>query len=136
MSFELFNYAEIKDKIRDIINNQSDNLKKIQEISSLHNNIIPQYLINYIINFLPEGNNSIAIHQPKSIEGYTGIDVDKNNILRSRGFIGKRELEEKKYPKAIHHINILFNNAGNARVFYKYQGSIKFLRTERNDQRI
>lgn len=48
--------------------------------------------------------------------------------MRARGFIGKRELEPEKYPEAIHHINILHNENGKARVFYKYQGNIRFLK--------
>ncbi len=98
---------------------------------------LPDFLINYIENFCPAGEESIAIHSPRSIAGYADKkgEIDKATITRARGFIGERELELPKYPNAIHHIHILYNESNKARVFYKYQGSIRFLKTPgKNDQ--
>lgn len=135
MSFELFNnYELVADNIMKILNKDTiSNLQKIGALSELlGENKVPQYLIDYIKNFLPSADRSIAIHEPKSISGYKDNElIDKENIVRPRGFIGKRQLEVDKYPEAIHHINILFNDAGNARVFYKYQGSVRFLKTSK-----
>jgi hypothetical protein len=57
--------------------------------------------------------------------------VDKATITRTRGFIGNRELELDKFPDAIHHINILYNDQNKARIFYKYEGNIRFLKTSK-----
>ena len=132
MSFGLFDFDE--DKLQVILNKKEAPIAKLKMISELlGNDSLPPYLISYIETFLPSGNKSIAIHEPKSIAGYTDKEgeVDKATITRSRGFIGNRELELSKYPDAIHHINILYNEDGKARIFYKYEGNIRFLKTTR-----
>jgi len=129
MSFELFDYASVKDAIREILENSHVlNLRKIKAISKLlGSNKLPQYLIDYIENFLPNADNLIAIHEPKSIMARKS-GTDHQTITRTKGFIGDFELKE--YPNAIHHIFVLYNNEYNARVFYKYQGNIRFLKTQ------
>ena len=132
MSFDLFKYSSVKNSIEEILNESDDsNIKKIKNLSQLLGaDQLPQYLIDYIENFLPKADSSIAIHEPRSISRYTDSDsVDKENISRPRGFIGQREKEPGKFPNAVHHINIFFNDSDKARVFYIYQGSIQFLKT-------
>jgi len=77
------------------------------------------------------GDESIAVHSPKSIAGYADKpgEIDKATITRTKGFIGDPQLEKGRYRNAIHHINILHNDRGKARVFYKYEGNIRFLKT-------
>ncbi len=128
MSFEMFEYN--KDSLDEIIQMETPNIHKIKALSELlGEDKLPKYLIEYIENFLPDGQNSIAIHNPKSIEGYKDSITDQKSITRTKGFIGQRELEIKKFPNAIHHINVLYNSENRARVFYKYQGNIRFLKT-------
>lgn len=130
MSFELF-HINIPD-IEEILKNGKDEVSKIKALSALlGDKHLPGYLISYIEGFLPEGNKSVAVHAPKSIKGYVDKkgEVDKATITRSRGFIGNRELEQDKFPDAIHHINILYNEQNLARIFYKYEGNIRFLKT-------
>jgi hypothetical protein len=66
-----------------------------------------------------------------SISGYSDKDgeMDRATITRTKGFIGKSQMEVTKYPDAIHHINIFVNDSGKARLFYKYSGSVRFLKT-------
>lgn len=128
MSFELFDYSSISDAINEILEKGSiTNLQKTRALSELLGvNRLPQYLINYMENFLPNADKSIAIHEPKSImERKSGTDHE--TITRPKGFIG--DFDTNKHSDAIHHIFILFNDTGNARVFYKYKGSIRFLKT-------
>jgi hypothetical protein len=130
MSFSLFDFNI--EQIKNVISQNRTTKDKLQDLSSLlGQDHLPPYLISYINSFLPLGDKSIAIHEPKGIDGYTDKDgeVNKATITRARGFIGKRELEQAKFPNAIHHINILFNELGKARVFYKYEGNIRFLKT-------
>lgn len=132
MSFGLFDFDA--KKINKIIQQKDKNLSKLNALSQLvGDDNLPQYLLNYINTFLPSGDASIAIHEPKSISGYSDTDPETNKkaITRTRGFIGKRELEPAKFPDAIHHINILYNEGDKARVFYKYEGSIRFLKTSK-----
>lgn len=127
MSFELFDYSE---EVEQIINEENTNFKKLVKLSTiLGKKKMPDFLLNYIEHFSPNDDQSIAIHGSKSIIGYK--DADQNRIERSRGFIGNYELEANKYPNAIHHIKILYNESKKARIFYKYDGSIKFLKNLR-----
>lgn len=135
MSFQLFDYDETD--IRDVLNQDIKPIQKIKALAALlGKDCLPAYLISYMESFCPEGDESIAVHAPKTIAGYTEKvgEMDKATITRTKGFIGDREMELAKYPNAIHHINILFNETGKARIFYKYRGNIRFLKTpKKND---
>ncbi len=130
MSFALFDYKE--NEVKEITD---ANIKPIQKLKALAELLgeecVPGYLINYIENFCPLGDKSLAVHPPISISGYTQKDgeMDKATITRTKGFIGKNQMELTKYPDAIHHINIFFNDIGKARLLYKYSGSVRFLKT-------
>lgn len=130
MSFELFAFDRAA--IEAIVNQDTSPLVKIKSLAALvGEGCLPAYLINYIENFCPAGDKSVAVHPPISIEGYTDKDgaVDKATITRTKGFVGKNQMELSKYPDAIHHINVFYNDSGKARVFYKYEGNIRFLKT-------
>ena len=53
-------------------------------------------------------------------------DADQNKIERRRGFFGKTQKE--KFPKAIHHFAIYHNGKGKARMIYKFEGGIQFIK--------
>jgi hypothetical protein len=130
MSFELFKYDQ--DSINDILAKNIKPLQKVKALSELlGKQCLPDYLINYMETFCPAGDESIAVHSPTPITGYADKpgEIDKATITRTRGFIGDPQLQKGKYPNAIHHINILHNDRGKARVFYKYEGNIRFLKT-------
>jgi hypothetical protein len=132
MSFDLFEYDHVA--IKKVLETNESALDKTKALAALMgSNCLPSYLINYMQSFMPAGDESIAVHSPRSIDGYADKagEIDKATITRTKGFIGERELEPTKYLNAIHHINILFNKPGKARVFYKYQGNIRFLRTSK-----
>ncbi len=98
MSFDLFNYNS--DEIKKILDQKIPALRKIKALAELlGKSCLPDYLINYIENFCPIGDKSIAVHSPKSIAGYADKpgEIDKKTITRTKGFIGDRELELEKY---------------------------------------
>ena len=126
MSFEIFDYRE--DEILELTEASIDNLSKVRALSELlGESKLPRYLIEYIKNFCPAGDSSIAVHGPKSIEGSS--DADHESITRAKGFIGTNQLELGRYPNAIHHIIIFHNGRGRAKVFYKYHGNVRFLKS-------
>ena len=128
MSFEIFDYgADIEDIIKDESKKSLEKLKTLQ--GRLTNGKLPQYLVSFIEQFSPDGNNSLAIHGSTDISNRS--DVDKKNITRPRGLIGASEQEERKYPHAVHHIKIFYNKEKQARVFYRYVGNVKFLKNLR-----
>lgn len=134
MCFGLFDYN--KGSIEGIIEKNIKSLQKIKALAELlGNDCLPAYLISYIESFCPLGDQSVAVHLPKTISGYSEKqgEMDKATITRTKGFIGDSQMEITKYPNAIHHINIFFNDLGMARIFYKYRGNIRFLKTSKTN---
>ena len=124
MSFEIF---DLESGVDAVIEERSSPFARLRDLQRhLGESKLPTFLLEFINQFSPNGEGSVAIHSSGSIAGYK--DVDQENISRARGFIGRSEREETKFPDAIHHIKILHNAKNRARVFYKYKGDIKFLR--------
>ena len=89
------------------------------------NDALPGFLIDYIATMAPNGWGSLTIHKASSIAG--SVDADQTAISRDKGFMGKSQLEPKKFPSAVHHIKVFHNAAGKAKLFYKYKGSLQFV---------
>jgi Z1 domain/Type III restriction enzyme, res subunit len=136
MSFALFSFDERE--IKEIIDQNIKPLQKLKALAELlEKECLPKYLIDFIENFCPLGDRSIAVHPPNSIGGYSDKagEMDRSTITRTKGFIGNPQMEISKYPDAIHHINVFFNDSGKARIFYKYNGNVRFLKTgKKHDQ--
>ena len=68
MSFFSFDNENIEEILK-------QNIKSIQKVKALSElfgkNCLPDYLITYIESFCPLGDESLAVHSPKSISGYT-----------------------------------------------------------------
>jgi hypothetical protein len=90
---------------------------------------MPQYVIQYVENFMPDDEASIAIHKSFSIVNYK--DADQEKIARPKGFIGTSDLEMGKFPNAMHHFRILYNGRKKARIYYRLVGNIRFLKNLR-----
>jgi len=124
MSFEVFDYTDEIDRIVGGVKNSEDTLAELAQ--ALDDQKLPSYLLEYIKHFSPNGHKSLAVHGTVTITKYK--DADQDRIQRPKGFIGTPELEQKKYPEAMHHIKIFMNAKGKARVFYKFVGNIRFLK--------
>jgi hypothetical protein len=134
MSFGLFGFQKSREAILEIINSTNGPIVKLRAIMELvGKDALPEYLINFIDSFRPAGDSSVAVHPPMSIANYAEKkgEMDKATIFRTKGFIGNSQMELSKYPDAIHHINIFYNDKGDGRLFYKYEGNIRFLKTGR-----
>ena len=131
MGFEIFdlepNIEKLVNKAHDDNTTSLDVLKELNCI--LGNKRMPQYLIDYIENFIPQGSQSIAFHESFSIARYS--DADQKKIERTKGFIGTNQLEKHKFPNAMHHFKIFHNRKNKARIFYRYVGNITFLKNLR-----
>jgi hypothetical protein len=92
---------------------------------------LPMFLIDYIEQLTRDSPGSLAIHTASSIDGYRS-DANQEAISRGKGFMGKSQLETKKFPDAVHHVKIFYNKAGKARLFYKFLGSLQFVQNLRN----
>ena len=131
MSYEIFSLSP---KITNILQSSKVSSKKLRDLSiALGDNRLPEYLLEFIDHFSPDGDDSLAIHEAFSISSY-GKDTDKKNIQRQKGFIGNPQLKPTRFPKAIHHIFTIYNEDNSARVFYKFIGGVKFLRNLRKSR--
>ncbi len=45
--------------------------------------------------------------------------------------MGTTQLEKGRFPNAVHHIKVFSNDVGKGRLFYKFEGSIQFVRNMR-----
>lgn len=130
MSFTLFDYSPSVEAA--FLPGAGSSLDDLAEL--LGATAFPDYLLRYIKQTSPSAS-SVAVHKPIDISGYAdGPDIDKGKITRRRGFIGKSQID--KYPRATHHLFVIHNNEGKARLFYKFAGSIQFIKNTSNDSRI
>jgi Z1 domain/Type III restriction enzyme, res subunit len=114
------NQKAIEDACRRIIS--------IDELANLlgDEKCLPEYLRKYIQSFSPNDADSLAVHPTGDISNYK--DANQELIERKKGLIGNSDLEKSKYPDAIHHLKLFKNAMGYGRFFYRYEGSIRFLR--------
>jgi hypothetical protein len=101
-------------------------LGTLKKLAAAVGTALPQFLIDYLDAALKLNPGTLAIHTAGSIAGY-GASADQDTIARTKGFLGKPQLEVTRYPQAIHHVKILHNAKGKGRVFYKNQGGIQFV---------
>ena len=130
MGFPKFNYSQdVLDIFRDSTVSDFDKLVKLGEI--IPPDSLPRYLIDFIHSFSGYDEKSLVIHRPRSImemrEGVRGY-VDYEDISRSRGLTGGGDLRNKFKPEASHHIFIFTNDRNEARIIYKFNENVSFIK--------
>lgn len=124
MSFGKF---ELNNSVDEILNSKVSSLQKIESLFKyLGSDCFPEYILCHVRNNCNDKNEYVAIHPSFCIARYK--DANQESIERPRGFIGTTELEKAKYPEAVHHFKMFFNAKREAKLFYKYEGDIRFLR--------
>lgn len=127
MSFQIFGCPD-PEELNEIITSDPTNLATLTALAEEVGDGLPEFLIDYLRAALKLVPGTLAIHACSSIEGYEGSPgTDTDKISRTKGFIGKSQLELNKFPGAIHHVKILYNGNGKARVFYKNNGGVQFV---------
>lgn len=124
MSFGIFDFSP---ELDEIVSKDPKSLGTLKELSAkVGSSALPTFLIDFIeATSAVDPESSLAIHTASSIQGST--DADQAKISRDKGFMGKSQMEPKKFPDAVHHVKIFYNAAGKARVFYKFKGSLRFV---------
>jgi len=132
MAFRLFDFDSSYDSIA--MSNAGVIAKLNQLSSALGDEVFPSYLKEFMIRTSPNPTQSIAIHTSSSIAGYSDKDgsIDKARIERRKGLIGASQLEKSRYPNAVHHLKVFTNDEGKGRLFYKFEGSIQFIKNMRS----
>lgn len=123
MGFEIFDFNP---EIEEIVNNDGiQPLQKLKKIASIvGDNRIHPYLVDFIEAFAPNGDMSLVIHPIRSVRKETEYH---DTLERTRGIFGS-EASIKEYPDAYHHILIVKNTLGKARMIYKYVGNITMIK--------
>ncbi len=133
MAFHLFDFDDRYDAIA---SSRDDVGVKLEHLAAtLGETVFPPYLKDFLIRTSPDPAADIAIHASSSISGYATKEagLDKDRIERRRGFMGTNQLERKRFPRAVHHIKVFYNEKGKGRLFYKFEGSIQFVKNTRRD---
>jgi hypothetical protein len=128
MSFGMFDYIADLDEIVEGDPSNIETLKKLQ--TKIGKDALPGFLIDYIRAASQNLPGALAIHTASSIAGST--DAKQATISRDKGFMGKSQLEPKKFPDAVHHVKIFFNKKNGAKLFYKFRGSVQFVQNLRD----
>lgn len=128
MSFSLFDYTEKTQKLLASTKSAKDKLTQLGTL--LGEPALPGYLLRYIERTSIGLSNSLYVHEPLDMSGYK--DADPNAINRARGFIGTTQLR-KAPTSTVHHLFVVHNGEGKARLIYKFVGTIKFIKNSAND---
>lgn len=123
MSFAIFPYGSNMD---DIIASGKSNSEKLDLLATaLGDDAFPEYLRRFITRTSTSVESSVAIQKTASV--YPKMTPDeKATISRKKGLMGSSQLAGA--GSAQHFIKVFKNDDGNARLFYKYDGSIQFMK--------
>jgi hypothetical protein len=112
----------------DLVESKTSTADKLDQLSEiLGEGAFPQYLKRFIVRTSGKLDQDLAIHASSSIEGYKDEPgLDKAAIERRRGFFGRSQMGANS--RAFHHLKIFRNGTGNGRLFYKFNGSIQFIK--------
>ncbi len=125
MSFPIFNYSP---EVERIVRGNSDPLSKLKLLQTkIGNDALPDYVVRYVHRMLPNGSSSVALHPSSTIENMK--DADKDKIERTKGLFGQ---VQRDFPDAVHHFKIFYNSKNKARLIYKFNGNISFLKNAKN----
>ncbi|MBB4394225.1 Z1 domain-containing protein [Bradyrhizobium sp. ERR14] len=125
MTFPIFDYSSDIERFLHGSNDPISSLRRLQE--KIGNDALPDYLIRYVQRILPNGPTSIALHPSSTIENMK--DADKDKIERRKGLFGQAKRES---PDALHHFKIFYNSKNKARLIYRFNGNITFLKNVKN----
>lgn len=131
MSYPIFHYKPDVDRLMLGSKPPLERLKEVQDFVGA--DALPDYVLRYVESTSPFGTRSIALHPAQDISGYKDAEgLDRDKIERRRGFFGAPQMQKEKYPDAVHHFKVFYNAERKARLFYKFDGSIKFLKNLKN----
>lgn len=128
MSFQLF---KLPDGLDETLAAESSNSNRLDKLTELLGDVaFPSYLKQFISRTSPSLETAVVVYPSTSIAGYSDEPgLDKKNISRRRGFFGRSQ--SRGGESVIHHLRIFFNADGYGRVFYKFDGSIQFIKNLR-----
>ncbi|WP_082575523.1 Z1 domain-containing protein [Lysobacter sp. Root667] len=127
ISFGLF---ELDDEVKAVLRDSSNPSSKLEQLSELlGDTALPLYLRRYIERTSAGIHGALFVHDPMDVSAQAD---DAETITRRRGFIGQSQVS--KAPRGtVHHVFVLHNKNGRARIVYKFVGNIQFIRNTAHD---
>ncbi|WP_372022814.1 Z1 domain-containing protein (plasmid) [Tistrella mobilis] len=127
MSFALFDFSEHLDRI--VINSSFTDQIKINKLAdALGDEAFPKYLREFILHSLSLRKSHLKIF-PSAGVFPSMSDEEKAEIKRRQGFLTIRKSDYPENSKGTtHFLRIFRNDAGKARLFYKFGDSIQFIK--------
>lgn len=117
MTWEIF---ALSDEVKNIIGSGGTGIELVRALAAaVGNDALPEHVVDFIENFSIHGPKSVVIHPTKLIKA-SYLTADADSITRAKGLISSKDLERVLYPLAIHHLMLFSNEAGKARIYYKY----------------
>lgn len=128
MSFPLFD-CDSK-RIDSIVDQMTTNLDRLRKLAAeLGDRAFPDFLLRYIETVANGNDGSIAVHRAGDVSGYKQeADTDPVNITRKKGFFGATQYNAPNSASAAHHVKVFYHTCGNGRLFYKFDGSLQFIK--------
>ena len=125
MSFALFDFDPDFDKLVESALNNSQKLEKLGKL--LGANALPPYIQRFILRTSTNIDKSISFQKSASISNYKDMTIEeKGAISRKKGLMGSSQANQS--GDAVHFFKIFTNNEGRGRLFYKFDGSIQFIK--------
>lgn len=126
MSFAIFDFDSNIDPMVSAAGNAVDQIAALGD--HLGEAAFPRYLREFILRSISSGQNGIKVF-PTATVFPSMSDDDKDQIYRRQGFLTIRDAD--RAGSAVHFLRIIRNEKGKARLFYKYDGSVEFLKNSR-----
>jgi hypothetical protein len=123
MSFAIFDFNPKLDKIAQSELSPSEKVSQLAD--KLGDSAFPKYLREFILYSLSKGRVGLKVFPSAGVFPKM-TEQDKTDIQRRQGFLTIRESD--RLNNTIHFLRIFYNDAGKARLFYKFDGSIQFIK--------
>lgn len=122
-------------ELENIINSTDLGLLKLERIhKEIGEDVVPQYLLEFIKNNVPFGNDSVAwYHKVRSVSKDVKDPEYYISLHRKKGVFGSTEIKDMKESNenASHFFIVIKNGEGRARLVYKNESRITTLKHRR-----
>ena len=123
MAFAVFDF---RDEFDDFVEAPVPNSQKLERLaSSLGDDAFPAHVVEFIRQTGASVEKSLSFQTSSAVYSTMSED-ERRTISRKRGLMGASQMN--KASGAIHFLKIFRNEWGKARLFYKFDGSIQFIK--------
>ena len=123
MSFAMFDFEPELDEIAQSGLSAADKIEALA--SKLGESAFPPYLREFILHSISKGKLGLKVFQSGSVFPSMS-EQEKADIQRRQGFLTIRDSD--RAGNTVHFLRIFRNDAGKARLFYKFDGSVQFIK--------